>query len=154
MNIHATLQRDQYIRIALWRHFSRRLFFFYAATTAFVTAYAMVYETYIFLLVGWIPFGLYVLFGFVDVFRNSRQDTQPALQPTQYKFDKKSVSVKMGESTSQLTWDDFKNWRTIADCYVLVLVNGAVLAIPKIDVPLQRVKKFEDLLNEQIKGSK
>jgi len=152
MNVHATLNRDQYIRVSLWRHFSRRLFFFYAATAAFVTAYAIIFEAYIFLLVGWIPFSLYILFGMVDVFRSSRQDNQPALQPTQYKFEKSNISVKMGGETSQLAWDDLKNWRLIADCYVLVLVNGAVLAIPKRDVPLQRVKKFEDLLNEQIKG--
>lgn len=151
MTIKTTLTRTQFIRLSLWRHFNRLTFYFYAVTASAVTAYAFVYESYIWLLVGWLPFVIYLGVGVFTAWQTSRDEQNPIFLPTEYKFDKSGVMIYSAQGDSQLGWELFQNWKTIAQCYVLQLRSGPILAIPKIDVPITKRNKFENLLDDYLK---
>lgn len=149
MTIKATLSRDQYIRLSILRHIQRRIFYFYAATGAALSAYAIVRGPLILILIAWIPFVLYVVPGVIGAF-GVDQD-HPLFQPTTYQFEEKGVTIQTPDHTSQLEWSYFSHWKVMAQCYVLFLTAGSVVALPQKAVrPVQKTK-FENLLNEQIK---
>ena len=151
MTIETTLSKDQFIRLAILRHIQRKTFYFYAAIGAAVTAFAIVRggEPILFAL-AWVPFLFYMLPGVIGPFRQSRDINQPLFQPTRYEFSKEGVAIKNKENESQLDWSQFSEWKTIAQCYVLYLIAGPILAIPQADVPVTQRVKFEDLLERHI----
>jgi len=157
VTIETTLSKDQFIRLAILRHIQRKSFYFYAAIGAAVTAFAIVRggQPILFLL-AWIPFLFYVLPGVIGPFRQSRETDHPLFQPTRYEFSKQGVTIKNSDNESELEWSQFSEWKTVAQCYVLYLTAGPVLAIPQADVPVTQQARFEDLLERHLsrKGPK
>ncbi len=152
MKIEATLTKDLFFRLSLLRHFQRIHFYFWAITAAGLTAFAFVQGPLILLLVAWTPFVLYVLLGVITAMRNSNNEEHPIFLTTKYEFSKKGVFMSSTQGQSQLNWDQFASWKTIADCFVLVLTSGAIMAIPRNDVPGMQQVKLEELLNKHIAG--
>lgn len=151
MTIEATLSQDEFIRLAIWRHFNRRWFFFYALTAALTTAYTVVFgATYWLLVIVWIPFALYILLGIFEAIRDSRQADNPILLKTKYKFDGKGVSISNAQGDSQLIWEQFISWRYIAQCYVLLLTGGLMIVIPKSALSTTKVTKLESMLKQYV----
>jgi hypothetical protein len=152
VKVETTLSKEQFIRLSIWRHIQRRNFYFYAITCAVVSAYALTRGVYILLPVVWIPFILYLAFGIIGAFRDSADENQPYFLPTQYEFTDRGVSVRTKQGSSELTWDKFTGWNKIAQCYVLVLTGGPILAIPQSAVPTSQIVKLESLLRNHIEG--
>ncbi len=147
--VETALNRDQYIQLTLTRHFQRTGFFFAAFTSAAVAAYAISTNFTMLLLFAFTPVIMYSVFGFVMTYRDAKLHTVPFL-PTRYEFSDKGVHVSTSEGASQLYWGDFKAWRDMADCYVLVLNAGAILAIPQRSVPPRKRAELEGLLHNRI----
>lgn len=152
MKVETTLSKEQFIRLAIWRHIQRRNFYFYAFTCAAVSAYALTRGVYILLPVVWIPFILYLALGIIGAFRDSADKNQPYFLPTQYEFTDQGVSVSTKQGRSELAWDKFTGWKKIAQCYILILTAGPILAIPESAVPTTQVVKLESLLRNHIGG--
>jgi len=152
MTIEAALSKEQLTRLSILRHIQRRTFYFYALTCAVLTGYSLVFGPRILLLVAWVPFILYVAAGIFGALQGSRDENHPALLPTQYKFDKTGVVLSNSQGQSVLGWEHFADWKVIAACYTLTLKGGSILAIPRSDIPLAEVAKFEGLLDKHIKG--
>ncbi len=149
MVIKTSLTKDQFIRVTLLRHVQRKLFYFYAFTCAGATAFAIVYGTYLYLIL-WIPFIIYILAGVIGAFRAGADKDQPAYLPTRYEFTEKGVSISTSQGSSQLEWEEFSGWNILAKCYVLVLLAGPILAIPQSAVSITQLTKFEALLKKHI----
>ncbi|MDM8526759.1 YcxB family protein [Anaerolineales bacterium HSG24] len=151
MIIQATLTKEPFIRLALWRHFSRKPFYFYAAIATIFTAYVIIYGSWtLLLLLAWLPLLVYVIMGGIDAWRISRDPQNPVFLTTTYEFSSTGVKLKTAQGESSLKWRELKGWKIFTDCYVLLLNNGSVLAIPKVDIPIAKIDKFELLLNEQV----
>lgn len=151
MTIEATLSQDEFIRLAIWRHFNRRWFFFYAITAAVVTTYTTMFgATYWLLLVVWLPFALYILLGIIEAIRDSRQVDNPILLTTKYKFSGNGVSMSNAQGESDLTWEQFVSWRYIAQCYVLLLTGGLMIVIPKSALSTTKVTNLESMLKQYV----
>jgi hypothetical protein len=150
MIIETSLSKDQFIRISLLRHFQRISFYFWAITSAILTAYALFGGPFILLLVGWMPFGFYIVSGVVSAYAASRNKDAPFLQRTRYVFTEQGVKISSVMGESQLEWQHFGGWSTMAGCYVLFLTSGAMLAFPQDTVPPHQVNKFETLLRQHI----
>lgn len=150
MTFEATLARDQFIRLSILRHIQRKSFYFYAATGAALTAYGLVRGPAVLALVAWIPFIFYLLPQVVAVFRQSKVEDHPLFLPAKYEFTKRGVSIKNDHDESQLTWEHFASWKIMAQCYVLVLTTGPMLAIPQSAVPTHRRSELEALLGKYI----
>lgn len=151
MVIHATLSKALFIRLFILRHFQRLTFYVYATLCAGVTAYVLLQGANPnLLLLGWIPFGMYVLFGMLGAIRASRVKNAPYFLPTRYEFTPAGITISTSQGRSQLGWEHIESWGHMINCYVLVLQGNAVLAIPQDAVPPHEVAKFEALLHEQI----
>jgi hypothetical protein len=151
MTLEAKLARSQFIRLAILHHIQRRQFYFYALTAALVTVAAVVLEYYALLVVVWLPFLLYLGIGVVGAYRAGNDETNPALQPTTYRFTDKGIKVTSGQESSELSWNQFATWSIVARTYVLTLQNGSMLAIPQSAVAAPQVAKFRTILNKHIK---
>ncbi len=151
MVIHVTLSKGLFIRLSILRHFQRLTFFVYATLCAGVTAYVLLQGADPnLLLLGWIPFGLYVLFGILSAIRASRDKNAPYFLPTRYEFTTAGITISTSQGRSQLGWEHIESWGNMINCYVIVLQGNAVLAIPQDAVPPHQVAGFEALLQEQI----
>ncbi len=150
MIIKSRLTKEQFTRLSIWRHIQRKTFYFYALTCAALTAIAYTQGIFIWALVGWLPFSLYVLIGFINASRDGADPNQPLFLPTSYEFKSKGLTVKTAQGSSELDWSSFSHWQIMTKCYILVLKNDAVLAIPQTSIPLQQRAKFEGLLHKYI----
>lgn len=152
MVIETSLGKAQFIRLALWRHFQRPFFYFYALTCAGLTAYVFTGRgEMILLVVAWVPFGMYILFGIINAVLGARGEDRPHLLKTRYDFNDQGVRLSSSAGTSQLEWQHFVRWSKIADCYVLHLAGGPIIAIPQAAVPPHQKARFERLLQEHMR---
>jgi len=151
MTIEAMLSKEQLTRLLLLRHIQRSTFYIYALACAALTAYSLVIGPLIVLLVAWVPFLIYLASGFWGARSSGRNENHPALLKTRYVFEKSGVSMSNSQGQSMLEWEHFSEWKVIANCYILILGGGSILAIPKPDVPKAQVTKFENLLDRYIK---
>lgn len=149
--VEARLQPAQFFQLSLLRHFQRPSFYFYALTAAGLTAltYTM-HLSLLLLLVGWVPFGLYMLLGLANAYAGSRNPAQPYFLATRYEFADDALKVSTSQGSSRISWDRFKEWRKVVGCYVLVLQSGPIMAIPLVDVPKGREPAIEDFLKQKI----
>ena len=150
MTINVALTKNQYIRLAILRHIQRKHFYFYAILCAAFSAYAFIQGPQMLLLVAWVPFLLYLGVGIFDAVREGTNPNNPLLLPTRYTFSKKGVAIKGIQGESELQWSHFNTWKVVANCYVLALATGPILAIPQIAIPTADRSKFEALLSNQI----
>ena len=150
MVIEAGLTRDQFVRLSVLRHFQRIHFYIFAMAAAGLTAWALLRGPLVFLLVGWVPFLVYVLVGVMTAIKDGNNKDNPVFLSTRYEFSKKGVSISNTQGTSQLAWQDFLGWKVMVKCYVLTLTSGAILAIPQNAVPANQKAKFENLLFKHI----
>lgn len=151
MTIEAALSKEQLTRLLLLRHIQRSTFYIYALACAALTAYGLVFGPLIVLLVGWVPFLIYLASGFLGARSGVRNENHPALLKTRYVFEKSGVLMSNSQGQSVLDWKHFSEWKVIAKCYILILAGGAILAIPQSDVPKAQLTKFENLLDRHIK---
>jgi hypothetical protein len=135
--------------LSLLRHFQRLTFYFNVITGAALTGYALYSGLYLLLYVAWTPLILYILFGILSAFRDSRIREAPFL-PTRYYLDSKGVHVSTSQGASQLEWGHFSGWRVMIDCYVLALKAGSILAIPQASVPKHKQTQIDELLHTHI----
>jgi hypothetical protein len=150
MVIETTLTRDQFIRLSILRHFQRPTFYFNALTGAAIMAFALFGGgPFILIFFAWIPMTLYILFGVLTAFRDSKIRESPFL-PTRYEFGNAGIKVSTRDGASTLGWDDFAGWRIMIGCYVLALKAGSILAIPQTSVSPHDQKQLEDLLTRKI----
>ena len=152
MVIETSLTRDQFIRLSILRHFQRIHFYVFALTAAGLTAWGLLRGPLIFILVGWIPFFVYIIVGVITAVKDGRDEDNPIFSSTRYEFTKKGVSINSKAGNSNLAWQDFIGWKMMTKCYVLTLSSGAILAIPQTAVPINQIAKFESLLNRNIGG--
>lgn len=150
MTINATLSRDQFVRLSLLRHFQRTSFYFYALTCAALTSYTFFGGPVPLMIVGWVPFGIYILMGLANALTGSIGKNRPYLQPTRYEFTDQGVAIKNAQGESQLEWQHFASWQMLSDCYVLVLTAGSIIAIPRSAIPPHQSKQFEQILQQHI----
>lgn len=150
MTVETTLTREQFIRLSLLRHIQRKTFYFYAIMCAVLTAYALVWGPQLLLLVAWVPFILYLLLGLIGALRDGNNKEHPLFQPTRYQFDHKGLSIKSNQGQSQLEWQHFAGWKTMAACYVLFLKAGPMIAIPQSAFSAPQIPEFEGLLRQHI----
>lgn len=148
----ASLSRQQFIRLAVLRHFQRLNFYLYASLCAMLSAYALLQGAYLVLLAAWVPFLCYIGFGVFGAWRASTARHAPIFLRTRYVFGPQGVELSTRQGRSQLGWEQFAGWRQLIGCYVLMLKGGSILAIPQDAVPKRQVAAFEQLLSEQIGG--
>jgi hypothetical protein len=151
MVIEAKLTRELFFRLSLLRHFQRPMFYFGALTAALLTS--LVYLGYtggLVLLVAWIPFGMYVLFGLINAWMGSGGNDRPYLLKTRYEFSGDGLTIrnKLGEST--LSWERFSAWSKVVGCFVLTVQEGAIIAIPEHDLSRAQIDSLTQLLNRHI----
>lgn len=150
MVIEAQLKRDQFVRLAVLRHFQRTSFYIYSIGCALLTAYGLVFGPLALLLAAWVPFLLYIFVGVLGAWRESRLPDRPYFLKTRYEFKPQGVTVSTAQGESDLGWDKIRDWRVLVDCYVLELIWGSILAIPQSDVPQHQREKLETLLSERV----
>ncbi len=151
MTIKATLSKDQFVRLSILRHIQRKMFYFYVATGAALSAYGFVYGPSLLVWVAWIPFLFYLAPAIIGAYQTDPD--HPLFQPTTYRIDKAGLGIETPDKDSLVEWEYFKSWRVITQCYVLFLEAGPVIAIPQNAVrPTQRAK-FEMLLDKYIAAS-
>ncbi|NNJ09884.1 YcxB family protein [Chloroflexales bacterium ZM16-3] len=149
--VEARLQPPQFFQLSLLRHFQRPSFYFYAVTAAALTALTYTMNIDIMLLVvGWVPFGIYMILGLANAFAGSRNPEQPYFLQTRYEFGDEELRMSTSRGASTLIWSRFKEWRKVVGCYVLVLDSGPIMAIPVADVPKGRQSALEDFLKKKI----
>jgi hypothetical protein len=149
--VEARLRPAQFFQLSLLRHFQRPSFYFYSITAAALTALS--YTTPIsllILLVAWVPFITYMLLGLVNAYAGSRNPEQPYFLATRYEFASDALKLTTSQGSSKISWNQFKEWRKVVGCYVLVLQSGAIMAIPLSDVPRGREPAIEDFLKQKI----
>ncbi|NJN14842.1 MAG: YcxB family protein [Oscillochloris sp.] len=151
MVVEARLSPTQFRRIALLRHFQRPGFYFYSLTAAALTAGVLALGMRpIFLAVGWIPFVIYMVLGFINAIVGSRGDNRPYLLQTRYEFNARGVKMSTSQGSSELDWDAFLRWRKVINCYVLELKSGLVIAFPNDGLSPQRIQSLDDLFSREI----
>ncbi len=150
MIIETKLAKDQFFRLAVLRHFQRPTFYMYAFAAAALMAFAYVNGPLYLMLVGMVPFLLYIAMGVFSAWRDSRDTNQPYFLATRYEFGDRGVLIKTLQGQSELGWDQFEGWKMMVEIYVLFLSGGAIIAIPKSAVPKHQVEAFEGLLNRKI----
>ena len=150
MVIETNLTKDQFVRLSILRHFQRIHFYVFALIAAGLTAWGLMRGPLIFILVGWVPFLVYIFVGVFTAVKDGRDEDNPVFSSTRYEFTKKGVSIDSKVGKSNLGWQDFISWKTMTKCYVLTLTSGAILAIPQTAVPVNQITKFESLLNRNI----
>lgn len=150
MVIESTLSKDQFIRLSIARHLQRTMFYIYATLCAAITAYALFQGPLLLLLVAWMPFSFYIISGVIQAVSAGSVKDAPYFLPTRYEFTGQGVTISTSRGQSQLGWEHFQEWRHMVNCYVLVLSEGAILAIPQNAIPAGRAPRFEDLLRQHI----
>ena len=150
MTIETQLTKSQFTRLAILYHIQRKQFYFFALTAAVVSVVAVVQQYYPLLAVVWLPFILYLGIGIFSAYRDAAKDDNPAFLPTTYKFNDTGVFISTEQGRSNLKWNQFAGWSTIAGIYVLTLKQGSMLAIPQGAVKTTQVAKFKALLNKHI----
>lgn len=150
MVIQTQLKKDQFVRLTLMQHLQRPSFYFWAITSAALTAWALFGGPFVLIFVGWLPFGLYLMSGIVMAFVGSRGSDKPYLQPTRYEFDDQGIKIGSTLGESFLEWQQVVAWKVMSGCYVLLLANNAMLAFPQDSVAPHRMPQFEQLLIEKI----
>lgn len=150
MVIETQLSRTQFTQLALLRHFQRPMFYVAALSCTLLTTVAIVQSQPLLLLVAWPPFLLYILIGVASTLRACRQPDFPVFLPTRYDFGPTGIAISTPRDQSQIVWADVTGWRVLANCYVLSLADGSILAIPQTAIAKHRTDAFEQLLREQI----
>lgn len=151
MIIKTTLSKDLFIRLSLLRHIQRSTFYVYALLAAGITAYTLAQgRPGTFILLGWVPFTLYMLVGIFTTLRASRVADAPYFLPTEYKFTNDGISISSSQGHSKLGWEHIQDWRQMINTYVLVLEGEAILALPQEAVPPHQRADFEKLLRERV----
>ncbi|NJP06683.1 MAG: YcxB family protein, partial [Chloroflexaceae bacterium] len=107
MVIESTLAKNQFIRIAISRHFQRLTFFFSAITCAGLTAFALFEGQPIFLLAGWIPFLLYIVHGVYSTFRAAGGESNPLFLPTRYELKEQALEIAHPQGQGRVEWQYF-----------------------------------------------
>lgn len=148
--LYGSLSRDQFIKLALVRHFSRGNFYFLAATCSLFTAYAIYQDAWLLLVAVWPPFVLYIGYGIASVLRASRDPASPLFLPTHYEITDAGITVETEQGRSEIAWNEVTMFRVMVGCYVLYLESGLVLAIPQKAVPKEQVEPFEKFVSERL----
>ena len=150
MTVEAQLTKSQFARLAILYHIQRKQFYFYALTAAVVSVVAVVQQYWPLLIVVWLPFIFYVGIGVFGAYRDGANKDNPAFLQTTYKFSDTGVFVSTSQGRSNLKWNQFSGWSSIAGVYVLTLKEGAMLAIPQSAVKSTQIAKFNAMLDKHI----
>lgn len=152
MIIESTLNRQEFVRYSLTRHFNRPSFYFYAFICAALTTYTFITPgaRQALYLAAALPVLAYSLGGWIAVMRRSRDESMPLYMPIRYEFSKQSIEVNSRLGRSVVAWSDVRDWNKVIGVYELSLENGQLLVIAQRAVAPQQVSQFEALLNQQI----
>lgn len=152
MIIESTLNRQEFVRHSLTRHFSRPAFYFYAFIFAALTTYTFITPgarqgLY---LAAVLPVLAYSLGGVMAAIGRSRDKRLPLYLPIRYEFGKDGVEVSSKIGRTLIPWADLRNWRKMVGVYELAVSNGQLLVISQRAVTPHQVGPFEQLLDQQI----
>lgn len=150
MVIESTMPKETYVKLSLLLFFQNKFLYIYLIVCGLVTAYALSSSNYGLLFVAWVPYLAYLALGIITTYRNSSKADSPFLLPTRYSFQKKEITTITPQGEGTFKWDEFVQWRTMADCYILQHEKNFILAIPKDSVPAREVEAFERMLTEKI----
>lgn len=150
MVIESRLTRQQFVRLAVLRHFQRAQFYVFASLAAGLTAFGIVLGRAILVPAGWVPFLVYILAGIVGAVRDGRAKDAPYFLPTRYDLTAGGVDVATSRGRSHLDWSRFEGFRKMVGCYVLILGGGAILAIPEEAVPRGQAGRLEELIRRHL----
>ena len=150
MVINSTMPKSTYVRLSLLLFFQNKWLYIYLVICGLITAYAISASNYGLLFVAWVPYIAYLALGLITTLRNSNNDDLPFLQPTRYTFKKDEITTQTPQGEGTFKWDEFVQWKTMADCYILLHEKNFILAIPKDSIPAREVASFETMLAEKI----
>jgi hypothetical protein len=150
MVIETSLTRDLFIRLSILRHFQRTMFYAYAILCAGLTAYSLFTNNQLLLLVAWVPFLIYIITGVLGAVQVSRNKESPVFLRTRYEFTPQGIDISTTQGRSQIEWAHVNEVQKMINCYVLVLANSSILAIPESAVPPHQKDSFEQLLRDYI----
>ncbi|MFV9505281.1 MAG: YcxB family protein [Oscillochloridaceae bacterium umkhey_bin13] len=152
MIIESTLNRQEFIRHALTRHFRRPTFYIFAFVAAVLTAYAFLIDDApnIIYLAAWLPVLMHTIVGLITITRQSGDKNLPLYLPTRYELTRKGIELSSRQGRTELSWADFRAWRKVVGVYELALTNGQLLVITQRAVPPRQTAAFEELLTKQI----
>jgi len=148
MTINVTLPKNVVTRLAFLLFFQNKGLYIYLAAVGVVTVYALSSGKYGLLIVAWLPYLFYVGLSVVNILRQTRNDDNPQLLPTQYNFSSANITVKTKAGENKFEWDEFKGWQVVAGIFVLFHTQGFIFAIPKKDVPAEKFVRFERYLTQ------
>ncbi|MCG8348578.1 MAG: YcxB family protein, partial [Chloroflexales bacterium] len=138
------------VRLSILRHFQRTMFYIYAILCAGLTAYSLFTNNRLLLLVAWIPFLIYIVAGILGAVQGSWVKDSPVFLRTRYEFTPQGIAISTTQGHSQLEWAHVNEVQKMLNCYVLVLANASILAIPESAVPPHQKDLFEQLLRDHI----
>lgn len=150
MMIESTLNREEFVRYSLKRHFSRITFFLYASVFAVLASFTFFtpdVSRWLYLAAA-VPVVAYSIGGWAAVMRRSRDETLPVYLPIRYAFDKDGIEVSSRLGRSVVPWSDVKGWSKVLEVYEVGLSSGQVLIIAERCVAERQLKSFEQLLEQ------
>jgi hypothetical protein len=152
MIIESTLNRQEFVRYSLNRHFSRPSFFVYAFIFAALTTYTLVTPgaRQALYLAAILPLLAYILGGWIAIVRRSRDKDMPLYLPIRYEFSKHGIETSSRLGRSELPWSDVREWHKTVGVYELSLKNGQMLVITERAFAPQQISQFEELLKKQV----
>jgi hypothetical protein len=152
MIIESVLNRQEFVRYSLTRHFSRPSFYFYAFVFAALSTYTFITPNarQTLYLAAILPVLAYSLGGWIAVQRRSRDESLPLYLPIRYEFGKEGVEISSRLGRSEVPWRDLRSWRKQVGVYEIAISNGQVLVIAERALAVRQVEQFEELLNKQI----
>lgn len=150
MNINVTLPKSTITRLGLLLFFQNKGLYIYLVASGVVTAYTLSTGNYGLLIVAWLPYLFYVFLGIFNILRQTRRDDNPQLLPARYTLSGSGITVKTKLGENKFGWDEFKGWQVVAENFVLLHSEGFIFAIPKKDIPTEKLAKFQRYLKEYI----
>lgn len=148
--IDTRLNKNQFMLLSFWQHISRKTFYFFAITCAAITLYVVLVGNPYLFFVGWIPLVLYILSGIVGAIWNSRNTNHPSYLLTHYELSETGIAMSNELAKSQLGWETFTGWRTMIDCYVLLMPGERMIAIPRASIPNRYIGEVKEMLTRYI----
>lgn len=144
--IETQVPKNTFLRLSLLMFFQNKMLYVYLVACAIVTFIALSQANYGLLIVAWFPYVMYVVLGIVNAMRGAQKE----YPVTRYTFDDKAVLVENSLGKDTFSWVDFKSWRNMLGCYILLHNNGFMLAIPHTSVGPGQMPILESLLRDNI----
>lgn len=152
MEIESTLTRQTYLSYLLTSAVRSVSFIFYGTVFIAFLAWGIIEKsliliTYpvILLAATILTYGIWMLSQFFW-----SKNSKFFFMKRHFTFCDEDIVFKVSTLEYIYKWEAFKEWKEIANCYVLSFPNGKKVIIPIADVPAEEIQAFENLLRQKI----